>query len=311
MLNYIQILNSLGVETRVVGLGEWASMLCPFHDDTSPSGQVSVKRGTFMCFGCHEHATFERLYHQLTGEQLSILDDIDDSVPLDTQTDLDILSGFVRKDEDLAKRLSAYSRESFHRLYYPVRTSREGSSYLKSKRKLNSTTWKKFDLRWGISGVMKHRVVFPIYNEIGKLISYGGRTTRDAVPKTRKVRSAKSTLYGLHEALLKSKRNRLPYVIIVEGEFDAMYLQQCGYIAVASMGTSRLTVDQEGLVYSWAKRAFVSYDEDEAGIDAAELAIEYLSDIVPTDQIRLPSGKDPNDLSATEVEKLYKIVKTG
>jgi len=146
-------------------------------------------------------------------------------------------------------------------------------------------------------------VVFPIYTPEGKLLTWGGRTVNGGIPKTRKKRSGRATLYGLWELQAES---RLDYLILVEGEFDCMYLQQCGYNAVSAMGTATLADKQVGLIKRYAKRAIISYDGDSAGIIGAKATEKILKEVLPTYRVKVPKGSDPNELAVEAVKKLYR-----
>lgn len=113
-----------------------------------------------------------------------------------------------------------------------------------------------------------------------------------------------NTFFGANK--LKNKES----VVIAEGEFDAMYLQQFGIPAIASLGVGRkkYTSKQTAFLYKF-KKVYLSYDGDEAGRTAQERICRFLRlDYVCVEQIKLPENKDPNDLTEKEVRRLYKKV---
>jgi len=116
---------------------------------------------------------------------------------------------------------------------------------------------------------------------------------------------------------LTEKVGEVPLLIVTEGEFDAIYLQQHGVPAVANMGTSPMGAEKIRLLRHYAKKVVLSYDGDEAGQKAmhgdgkkrGELAV--LSQHMPTVSVHLPDGRDPNDLSEEEIEEIYGKYKRG
>jgi DNA primase len=147
--------------------------------------------------------------------------------------------------------------------------------------------------------------MIPIFTANGRLISYAGRTVHKGVrPKTRKCHSPHKTLYGAYELGLQYGERNRP-VVIVEGEFDAMYLQRYHVPAVAQVGTHELTCSQISLLRSLTRTVVLSYDGDEAGEAALSKSMEVLGPWFRTIAIRLPEGRDPNDLTPKEVKETY------
>ena len=97
----------------------------------------------------------------------------------------------------------------------------------------------------------RYRLMFPIWNDRGKPIAFGGRALGDGEPKylnspETSVYSKSSVLYGLHFA--REAAQRSGRMVVVEGYFDCLGLHQNGITnAVASCGTS-LTQQQVGLM---------------------------------------------------------------
>lgn len=51
------------------GRGEWREMLCPFHDDSSPSLRINTRKGCFKCMACEAKGGDLIAFHQkLTGK---------------------------------------------------------------------------------------------------------------------------------------------------------------------------------------------------------------------------------------------------
>ncbi len=285
-------------------------ILCPFHDDTNPSMSVNTKKGVFHCFSCKESGGFSKLIAKLDGvdergvRQMLEAGDTQETVGRHM---LNAMEDYAEELED--DELKFFSKKAFHR-FFPSVLGTPGEKYLEH-RAISRKTAEWFDLRWGTEGVMKNRVVFPVYSAKGKLITYGGRAiTPGVMPKTRKAASGLRGLYGMYEALRQKDdfgNPKLPDrpLIIVEGEFDAMYLQQFGLCAVSTMGTQKLTGDQMRLIMAHASLVCWSYDGDDAGRKAQARGVLATKSYLPTIEVKLGDGLDPNELSPREVRRIY------
>jgi len=307
-MNYRDFLEHRGVDT-FDGAGASDFLInCPFHDDNHPSLEVHKRNGVYYCFGCKASGSFTALLSEV--ENIPLLDakrvlmkvDNADSVVSDIS---DMLTSF---DDDEVE-LKYYSVSSFHRTFPPLKQSARGQEYI-IKRGINAEYSEWFDLRWGgREGKWRDRVIIPIYTADGKLLTYAGRTIVPKVmPKTRKIkgRSPRSSLYGLHNLLEYHETDRFPVLIVVEGEFDAEYLQTFGLPAVSTMGTMGLTGDQIYLLKRHSQAVVFSYDGDDAGRKAQSRGIAKVKGYMPTIGIDLPDGHDPNELTPAQVAKIYR-----
>jgi DNA primase len=126
----------------------------------------------------------------------------------------------------------------------------------------------------------RNRLMFPIHNEAGKIIAFGGRAlAAEDEPKylnspETPIYKKSSVLYNLHrakEAIRKEDR-----VILVEGYMDAIGVTAAGVGAVvASCGTS-LTTAQVQALKRHSQRILVNFDPDAPGANAAERSINLL-----------------------------------
>ena len=128
----------------------------------------------------------------------------------------------------------------------------------------------------------RNRLMFPIHNESGKIIAYGGRALgEDDQPKylnspETPIYKKSYTLYNLHRA--KDAVRKEERAILVEGYMDAIGVSAAGIDAVvASCGTA-LTTQQIQALKRHARRIVVNFDPDSAGAKAAERSIGLLLD---------------------------------
>ncbi len=305
-MDYLQELEARSVDTSSTGNPQEVMINCPFHEDENPSCEVNVDTGLFYCFGCGTGGTFLKLIAELDGMSIQeAARKLRDGQRMD-EVVMSIFNQLESLGDEKQIPFKYLSKESFHKVFGPVKVVGVGRFYLEERR-LTVKTMLRFDLRWADDGVMRHRVIVPVYIVTGELLTYSGRTIfDDVIPKTRKVRSSGSALYGLFEIVQRRDgRTKLPYLVVTEGEFDAMYLQQHGIYAVSTMGTAKITEDQLALFRRFAQEVWFGYDGDNAGRKAQKRAMEQTRRIVPTYGLTLPEGKDPNDLTPGELKEVY------
>lgn len=155
----------------------------------------------------------------------------------------------------------------------------------------------------------RDRIMFPITDARGRVISFGGRALDPAAkakylngPETSLFHKG-SNLYGLPEArkLLHAPGAAAdePDLIVVEGYMDAIACQRAGIPAVAPLGTA-LTEEQMGVLWRLTAEPVLCFDGDAAGQRAAHKVIDRALPLLkPGRSFRfaLPAGgKDPDEV---------------
>ena len=146
----------------------------------------------------------------------------------------------------------------------------------------------------------RNRLMFPIHNESGKIIGFGGRAlAADDEPKylnspETAIYKKSYVLYNLHRA--KEAIRKLDRVILVEGYMDAIGVTAAGIAnVVASCGTS-LTVQQVRAMKRHSARIAVNFDPDAPGANAAERSIGLLlEEGMQVRIVELDGGLDPDE----------------
>jgi DNA primase len=309
--------------------------LCPFHSEKTPSFTVSPSKGIFHCFGCgvggnvfHFLMKFKGISFpdavKLLGEKVGV--PVESAYPGDerarnrTETLYRInsaASAFFEKylyseggvhalNYLLARRLSASILREFHIGYspgvwdallshlYPRGFSVEDieETGLIVKRKSGQGHYDRF----------RNRVMFPIFDNIGRCIGFGGRTLEADKPEIPKyINSNENLLYhkgrflfgftNAQEAIRKEDG-----VIIVEGYVDVLRMHQEGLKnTIAPLGTA-LTEDQVSLISRYTKNVYLAFDSDEAGAKAAVRSATLMQKKgIDPSVVRLPAGRDPGD----------------
>ncbi len=154
--------------------------------------------------------------------------------------------------------------------------------------------------------LLRDRVIFPIRDNKGRVVGFGGRAMGDDV-KPKYINSPESVvfhksqvLYGLFEG----RKARANQWLMVEGYMDVIALQQSGISgAVASLGTAT-NVEHLNTLFKQSNKITLAFDGDSAGQRAAwrtlELAMPVLSDGRELRFLVLPEQHDPDSLIRME-----------
>lgn len=305
---------------------------CPFHEEKTPSFSVSQEKGVYHCFGCGKSGNMFTFV--MDTENITFFDAVK---LLADKANVTIEYENEPYDPDRNKIELYYEiNNKAGRYYHDNLMSRDGAyakEYLNT-RGLKDDTITKFGIGYSLrekdalfktfesdystedlinAGVVhglsagevrdrfRGRLMFPIFNESGKVIAFGGRRMYDEnndeakyinSPET-KIYNKSKTLYGLNfaKAAIKSKG----FAILVEGYMDLISLYQNGIEnVVASSGTS-LTQLHAKILSRYSREIVVVFDADLAGQNASRRAIELLiENDLSVSVLALPYGDDPD-----------------
>ena len=141
------------------------------------------------------------------------------------------------------------------------------------------------------------RVMFPIFDEQGRCIAFGGRIMGSGQPKY--LNTAETSLFHKKKNLYAFNWAKEHIVaqgeaIVVEGYTDVIALHEAGIQnVVATLGTA-LTSNHVKTLTRFANRIIYLFDGDEAGQKAAERALQFVEDAaVDIRCVTLPDNADP------------------
>lgn len=306
--------------------------LCPFHNEKTPSFNVSPTKNIYKCFGCgkggnavqfimeHEQLTFPEAIRYL-AEKYNI------------ELEETVTSQEAIREKQLADSLfivNEYARKFYQtQMLETDRGKSVGLGYFK-QRGFRLETIEKFGLGYapekrdafvlkavhdghpidllrkvGLvsqydNDFFRDRVMFPIHNLAGKVVAFAGRILQKDVKAPKYINSPETeiynkskTLYGAYFA--KKAIQQLDECILVEGYTDVISLHQAGIEhVVASSGTS-LTVEQIGIIKRYTPNVKILYDGDMAGIKAALRGLDMvLEQDLNVKVVLLPDGEDPD-----------------
>lgn len=337
----------IGEHVQLRPKGREFAGLCPFHDDKNPSMQVSPQKQIYKCFSCGAGGTcydFVMGYHKLSfPEAMKMLADRagieltpfkpgkGGSAPNPQTSDRrkrllsanELALAFFQRQlatpeaqpvrDYIAKRgISDEMVEHFQIGYAPH--SWHALSEAVAQKQWDKPAFENAGLvadgQRGLYDKLRHRLVFPICDDMGRAIAFGGRTlpgnelddpTVDAKylnsPETALFNKSR-TLYGLHlakKAIIDSKT-----AVIVEGYTDVVACHQHGRCnVVAALGTA-FTPEHATKLRRFCEKVVLVFDGDAAGHKAADRAVEVLfAGEVDVAVALLAPGQDPDELLST------------
>ena len=325
----------IGRRAKLVRAGRQWKACCPFHAEKSPS--FYIYDDGYHCFGCGAHGDAISFVMQTQGGTfMDAVQTLAGEAGLEVPKPSVAIAQAEQRRLDLLEVLEAAASHYQRALVSP--SGAAALAYLRH-RGLSDATIARFGLGWAGEGrgalaqalagqatparllevgllrpredgspgneLFFNRVIFPIRDRRGRVISFGGRTLGDGQPKylngpETAVFSKRRTLYGIDFARAAARQHS---VIVVEGYMDAIALHQAGFsAAVAPLGTA-LTEDQLELLWQFTPAPVLCFDGDAAGARAAARAADVaLPRLAPDRTIRiatLPAGEDPDTLIRT------------
>jgi DNA primase len=310
---------------------------CPFHKEKTASFHVVPDKGFYHCFGCGQHGNAIDFVMAIEGiEFAQALERLAELCGLPAPR-----SGGEsrpRVDQTIYALNQAAARWFAGRLQ--ARDGQPAAEYLKI-RGLDQAIIERFGLgcaageRTALKRAMlgegyteaqlleaglivaqedggasydrfRDRVMFPIQDQRGRVVGFGGRTLGAArakylnTPETA-VFHKSELLYGL--PLARAAIRERGTIIVAEGYMDVIALVQAGFInAVAPLGTA-ITEAQLAQLWQLADEPLICLDGDEAGLQAGHRLIERaLPALKPGKSLRfalLPPGLDPDSVLRT------------
>lgn len=290
--------------------------LCPFHNEKTPSFNVSPVRGIYKCFGCgkggnavnfimeHEQYSYPEALRYLAAKYQIKVEEDERSPEQDRdqqmRESLLVVTEYARKffsrqlhetDEGKSVGLSYFTQrgftdatiEKFQLGYSPDSWTALTDSALSGGYKIEYLERAGFTI---VNGDKKFdrfrgRVMFPIHNITGKVIAFGGRILKSDPKAAKYVNSPESEIYHKSKILYgiyfaKKSIVAKDECYLVEGYTDVISLHQAGIENVVASSGTALTVEQIRLIGRYTKNITVLYDGDPAGIKASLRGIDLI-----------------------------------
>lgn len=340
LLDRLDIVEVVDRRVKLKKTGKNYSARCPFHDEKTPSFSVNPDKQFYYCFGCGAGGNalgFVMDYENLEFPQA--VESLASSMGLEVPRE-ETRPGATPYQEDQGNReLYALLEKAASYYQHELRKHAQAGravEYLK-ERGLTGEIAKQFDLGFAPPGWnnltkalgdsdeqkkrlidagmlvenesgkiydrFRDRVVFPIRDQRGRVIAFGGRVLGDDKPKY--LNSPETSifhkgreLYGLYQA--KQANRKLDCILVVEGYMDVIALAQHGINnATATLGTATSKTHLER-IYRLSPEVLFCFDGDEAGRKAAvramEAALPCMEDGRQARFLFLPEGEDPDTI---------------
>lgn len=308
--------------SRLVGL-------CPFHSEKTPSFTVFTDTNSYHCFGCG--AGGDVITFVMAAENLDYLGALEF---LCNRVGMKMPDTDGEKSES-SRRRRFYDMNREAARFFHASLSKPGAEnavdYLINKRKLPKSAITRFGIGYapdsfdalrshmislgykdeelkeaflcGKSKTGKYfdyfrgRIMFPIIDNFGNVIAFGGRAIGDKEPKylnssDTPVFKKSRNLYSLNFARTCCSEE----LILCEGYMDVIGVNLAGLSnAVATLGTA-LTTDQARIMAKYTKKVVIAYDSDGAGVAATKRAIPMLTDAgLEVRVLHMDGAKDPDE----------------
>ena len=307
---------------------------CPFHEEKTPSFNVNQDKQFYYCFGCTASGT--AITFLMEHLRIGFVEAIEDlasragmEIPREAYSSGDSSSASNKLYELLESITEYYTNELKNN-----KNTNNIINYIK-KRNINNETRVEFELGFAPPGWdnlvsnfgksketikllvdagviikndrgsyydrFRNRLIFPIRDQRGRVIGFGGRVLGDETPKylnspETQIFQKGRELYGLFQAR-KALRD-LKDIYIVEGYMDVIALAQFGIKnVVATLGTAA-TFEHIGKLFRITNKLIFCFDGDKAGKKAAWRALENSLSLLKNGRqvyfIFLPNNEDPD-----------------
>lgn len=309
--------------------------ICPFHNEKTPSLQISPQKQIWHCFGCGEGGDafgFVMRYENVEfKDALKILAQkagvvLPEYRPQDPK---------LQSEKELLLRINDFASRYYHKLILSDARGQNAKAYLES-RGLNVQTIIKWQIGFapesfseltsalkkknvseadmvkaGVCGKndrgqiydrFRGRITFPIFDQDGNAVGFSARILNDDGKSAKYVNSPETLIYQKSKVLFgfnfaKNSIRKTDEAIFVEGQMDCITAHQAGFENVLATSGTALTEDQLSIISRLTKNLKYCFDSDQAGITASLRAGELaIKKGLGLKIISLKQAKDPDEL---------------
>ncbi len=336
-LNIVDVVGQY-VRLKRQGAGPRYVGLCPFHSEKTPSFGVHSGLGYYKCFGCDASGDVFKFVQEIESltfpETLKVLAERY-GIPMPERQKSDHpeeqkRTAVQEMQEIAAEQFQANLRGAAGteaRRYLESRNvskaamdefriglaDSSGQQLVQRLQKFGSALLEESGLAikrqegGGYFDRFRARIMFPIHNEAGKIVGFGGRALRDEdkpkylnSPETVLYKKS-SILYNLHRA--KTDARKHDRMILVEGYMDVIGVYSAGIHEVAAISGTAMGLDQvraikRQVAHQQASRGEVilNLDPDAAGVRSTEKHIStFLAEGLRVHVLEIPGGLDPDE----------------
>ena len=341
----LDILDVIGGYVSLHRSGTQHVGLCPFHAEKTPSFSVSQARQVFHCHGCGEGGDILTFVQRIEGVDFRRALEI-----LAERAGVELVKDRRAAARGAARRRSLELNDRAARFYEYVLWSLPAGApgrRLLADRGVGDRMARQFRVGFAPAGgtagtalvrylvgrggaalselieaglatrsgrdLFRGRLVFPIADERGQVLGFGGRALGEATPKYLNTPETgvyhKSTaLFGLDQARQALKERRT--AVVVEGYFDVIACHAAGVANVVASSGTALTREQVRTIARHADVAVLCFDGDDAGRRAASRAVDVCAAEGIAARIAvMPAGlKDPDEVVRADPAALTALI---
>lgn len=331
-----EISEVIGTRVALKRAGRSLKGICPFHKEKTPSFNVDPQRQIFHCFGCdkggdvfrfimeYDHVDFPtavrlladragvRIEYEAGSERPEGPDKSDLLKALEAVAawyhDLYLNHPMAAEAREYVKRraLQPASVESFRIGYAPEErglfTSWAASKKIDDALLLAAGILAKSDRNDQLYARFRDRLMFPICDEVGRVVGFSGRIMTPKAEAAKYVNSPETAVFRKSNILFaldraKARMLETRTALLCEGQIDAIRCHEAGITnTVASQGTA-LTPTHARMIRRHADQVVLILDADAAGQAAAVRSAElFLEAGLAVRVAALPPGDDPDSL---------------
>lgn len=314
---------------KLTGRGAEKKGCCPFHHEKTPSFTVSDDKGFYHCFGCGAHG--DAIRWMVDQQGLAFMDAIKE---LAASAGMDVparSAEAAQRDEQASSAAEVLDRAAAWYAQQLVADAKVREAL--AERGIGGPEIEKFGIGFApprksvaacgappdalvVAGVLiedqsglfrdrfRSRVMIPMHDGRGRIVGFAGRIHGDGDPKYLNNPDSDHfdkgrLLFNLHRAAPAARAARR--MIIVEGQFDTIALDQVGIGETVAPGGTALTEQQLERAWRVAHCPVLLFDGDSAGRKAALRAAERaMAHVGPGQSLAiasLPEGEDPDSIA--------------
>ena len=314
---------------------------CPWHDDTNPSFQINPSRQSWACFVCGIRGdVFDFVMRKESVEFFEALKILAERVGIPLNLNQKKIVKGSPQDKQTLYRAMNWAVERFHACLNESTDAQLARDYL-AERAFTADSIRQFrigfaPLKWswladqaastefsmevlaacdlvaasdrgaGYFERFRGRLLFPIFDSMGRAIAIGGRVVPGLHPpgqeppgkyvnsRETKLFAKSETLYGLN--YVKDNVSKTRSLTIVEGYTDVIAAWEAGLRnVVACLGTA-ITEKHMRLIKRFADCVTLVLDGDDAGQKTANKVLDlFVTHDIDMRILTLPKNQDPLD----------------
>jgi len=342
----IDIVDLISEYIKLKPAGKNFKALCPFHKEKTPSFFVSPERQIFHCFGCGaggdifsfimkiENIDFpealrilakkagvevKKTDYHLKSQKTKILDILNLATKFYHKILLDSPGAKIAREYLKKRGVTKESIKNFQLGFIPNKWDTLLKFLVKRGYKekdietagliIQKENGKYFDR-------FRNRIMFPIADVYGQVVGFTARILPNEKKEIAKYINTPETivynkskiLYALDKA--KKEIRKQDFVILVEGNMDAITCHQFGFKNVVASSGTALTIQQIKLLKRFTNNLYLCFDMDIAGQTAAQRGIDLaLQEEMNIKVMQLPKGKDPDECIRKSLKSWFSAIK--